>query len=120
MARGERDLASKGHCPRKTRTATADSRSPPPSTTPPEPLAGRSDVALQSRSDGQGAGCDDGARREVRLSTVIALGVNVVGYLDAVLGQGESARRFCDGLDAVGIPWKGFALRLPVERARTQ
>jgi glycosyltransferase involved in cell wall biosynthesis len=51
---------------------------------------------------------------------VIALGVNVVGYLDAVLGQGESARRFCDGLDAVGIPWKGFALRLPVERARTQ
>jgi glycosyltransferase involved in cell wall biosynthesis len=40
--------------------------------------------------------------------------INLVGYLDAVLGQGESARRFCDGLDAAGVPWAGFGLRLPV------
>jgi hypothetical protein len=41
-------------------------------------------------------------------------GLNVVGYLDAVLGQGESARRFGDGLTAAGVPWAGFGLRLPV------
>lgn len=47
-------------------------------------------------------------------------GINVVGYLDAVLGQGESARRFCDGLDAAGVPWEGFGLRLDVPGARAR
>ncbi|MFL5843718.1 MAG: glycosyltransferase family 4 protein [Solirubrobacteraceae bacterium] len=47
-----------------------------------------------------------------------APGLNVVGYLDAVLGQGQSARRFCSGLDAAGVPWAGFGLRLPVPAAR--
>jgi glycosyltransferase involved in cell wall biosynthesis len=46
-------------------------------------------------------------------------GVNLVGYLDAVIGQGESARRFGDGLDAAGVPWAGFDLGLPVAAARS-
>jgi glycosyltransferase involved in cell wall biosynthesis len=53
--------------------------------------------------------------------TGVPAGLNVVGYLDALIGQGESARLFCGGLEAAGVPWAGYALRLPATggRART-
>lgn len=47
-------------------------------------------------------------------------GVNLVGYLGAVLGLGESARRCGEGLDAAGLPWAGFDLPLPIARAGTR
>ena len=44
------------------------------------------------------------------------LGLNVVGFLGSVIGQGRSAQRFGDGLDAAGVPWAGFDLPLGVPR----
>src|SRR3954452_9263937 len=46
----------------------------------------------------------------------VADGLNLVGYLGAVIGQGRTARRFGDGLDAAGVPWAGFDLQLDVAR----
>ncbi len=46
----------------------------------------------------------------------MAAGVNLVGYLNHVVGQGESARRARDALRGAGVEVAGAALTLPVGR----
>jgi len=45
-------------------------------------------------------------------------GINLVGYLDSLIGIGESARRAADALRVVGAPVARYALPLDVPEAR--